>query len=146
MANSAEKEYNVWLKEIQKVMGRTTTSTNELNLAGSALLGRQYRGAWPSDQIPKLKSGQVAIANLDNSQQPGSHWVALAQSGGQLIVYDSFGRKSKKILPAVYKGGKLAIDTELDIEQGKPQKNCGQRCLAALAVFKMYGGESFMKL
>ncbi len=146
MTRSAEKEYDFWLKEIQKVMGQTTTSTNQLNLAGNTLLGRQYRGAWPSDKIPKLKSGQFAIANLDSSQQAGTHWVALAQSGGQLMVYDSFGRKSKKILPAAYRGGKLVVDTELDVEQGKPQKNCGQRCLAALAIFKMYGGQAFMKL
>ncbi len=141
-----EQKYKELLKEIQKVMGRSTTSTNQLNASGRVLLGAKFKGAWPSDRVPRLRNGDLAIANLDGSGGPGSHWVGLAKHAGKTIVYDSFGRKSRRIIPGLHKGGRSLVDTDLDAEQGKVQKNCGQRCLAALAVFQIYGKEGFMKL
>lgn len=134
------------LSAIQGVMGRETTTTKELNEAGSTLLGRGYRGAWPSDRIPSLKHGQMIIANLDSSKGAGTHWVAVAQDRKKTIVYDSFGRKSSKILPSVHRGGKMVIDTDDDAEQGRAQNNCGQRCLAALAVYRTYGANGLLRL
>ncbi len=141
------------LRSIQKAMGSKTTTTAQLNSAGRSLLGGGYKGAWPADLIPKLKNKEVAIANLDDSKGPGTHWIALAKDKGKIIVYDSFGRKSSKIMPNLHrakrgkrKGGKMVIDTELDGEQGKRQSNCGQRCLAALLVYQIYGSSGLLKL
>lgn len=138
----AEGTYKEILKEIQDAMGKKTTTTAQLNEAGRVLFGRKYRGAWPADRIPKLRHGQVAIANLDDSKGPGTHWVALAQNKKKTIIYDSFGRKGGKILPTIAEG----VDTESDAEQSAAQNNCGQRCLAALAVFEMYGARGMLKL
>ncbi len=141
-----EKKYGNLLREIQKAMGRSTTSTHELNTSGKILLGVKFKGAWPSDRVPRLKNGDMAISNLDGSDSPGSHWVALAKDGGKTMVYDSYGRKSRRIIPSLHKGGRSAVDTDLDAEQNAVQKNCGQRCLAALAVYQIYGKEGFMKI
>lgn len=143
---SPEKKYRSLLREIQKVMGSTTTSTHVLNSSGKILLGVKFKGAWPSDAVPRLRNGDMAISNLDGSDGPGSHWVALAKTAGKTMVYDSFGRKARRIIPTLNKGGHSTVDTDLDVEQGKAQKNCGQRCLAALGVFQIYGAKGFMKL
>ncbi len=142
----AEKKYKMILKAIQEVMGSDTTTSKDLNEAGKTLLGGSYRGAFPSDKIPVLRHGQVAIANLDDSTGPGTHWIGIAQDKHKTIVYDSFGRKSSKIIPSVHRGGKMVIDTDDDAEQRVEQNNCGQRCLAALAVFEMKGSNGLLRL
>ncbi|MCP5019378.1 MAG: hypothetical protein GY938_29455 [Ketobacter sp.] len=142
----AERKYRTLLTEIQKVIGKSTTTSTQLNTAGRLLLGVKFKGAWPSDAVPRLKNGDMAIANLDGSEGPGSHWVGLAKEAGKLMVYDSFGRKAHRIIPALHRRGRIILDTEQDAEQGKAQKNCGQRCLAALAVFQVFGAKGFMEL
>ena len=67
-----------------------------------------------------------AIVNLDKHDMPGSHWVAMADS----MVYDSFGRDVG-----------LGETTERDVEQGRREDNCGQRCVAFLCVYHAYGPE-----
>ncbi len=142
----AESKYRALLNEIQKIMGKNSTTTSDLNLAGKLLLGAKYKGAWPSDKIPKMRNGDMAIVNLDSRRGAGTHWVGVAKEGGKTIVYDSFGRKSSKIIPSIHKRGGKIFDTERDKEQGVKQKNCGQRCLAALAVFDLYGSGGLLKL
>jgi len=98
------------------------------------------------DKIPKMKPNQSCIINLDNSSQPGSHWIALFKTPRRgTIIYDSFGRKAKKILnKKLYSKNPLEsigkyLETENDAEQRIDESNCGQRCLAWLLVCNLYG-------
>ena len=127
------------MKTFTSMVGGKVTYGNQLDMVAKRAFGDKFVGVFSSDQIPKLTDGQSAIINLDTSRQPGSHWIAIGKLGPKIIVYDSFGRKTKQILPKL-----LAhhIDTEYDAEQSVDEYNCGARTLAFLYVFHNYGADS----
>ena len=87
-----------------------------------------------------MKTKTYAIVNLDDSTQVGSHWVAIVKEKNKTYIYDSFGRKTYKILPELVQSGNGIIkETENDAEQGKEMEDCGQRSLASLMVYDKYG-------
>ena len=141
----SHKEYNKILKTIvYPIAGNKSTYLQDLNGIGKKLLGVKFRGVYPSDKIPKLNDlSPYCILNLDTSKQSGSHWVALAKNGSSSILYDSFGRDNKQIIPALrYSGnGRILNDTK-DREQKIEETDCGARCLAWLIFFDKYGAEN----
>jgi hypothetical protein len=130
------------IKKVEKMVGRGTTFGSQLMKAGKTLLGKAFAGVFASDEIPHLKGIQrYAILNLDKSWQPGSHWIGLAREGkNDYIIYDSFGRKSSKIVPEVFNKTKgYVIDVDPDPEQKVNEDNCGARSLAWLHIYDKYG-------
>ena len=146
------KLYNTKLSEIEKSkklkLGKGVTTNHQLDASAESLLpSGKYKGTYSSNQLPTLKSTHSCILNLDNSDQPGSHWVAIYRSGNRLCCYDSFGRKAKHILPYVkIRKGLKIIDSDLDAEQSIEQENCGQRCLAFLCMAYEHGISRAMKI
>lgn len=140
-----KNKYNQLLKQIiEPITGNKTTYLNELNNTGKNLLGVKFKGVFPSDKIPQLNDlSCYCILNLDSSKQDGSHWVALTKmENGDSILYDSYGRHNKKIIPGLqYSGNGRIYDTNRDIEQKITETNCGARCLAWLVFFELYGWE-----
>ena len=113
-----------------------TTGEDELRDAGQSLFGVRFQGVFAADEmtVPRmLLDKQCCICNLSPRSSGGSHWIALAQDGDDLLVYDSFGR--------VVADGDV-LHTENDSEQGKWQMNCGQRCLAFLCIFQQLGRQA----
>ncbi len=129
------------MKESLKGVGNTTTYANDLRNYAKKEFGRKFRGVFAADKIPKLRNGEMAIINLDTSDMPGSHWVCAVKSNGKVLVYDSFGRETDKILRSIHKNNKNVQDTENDAEQHKKETNCGLRCIAFLKVFHNHGIE-----
>jgi hypothetical protein len=126
----AEAAYEVLVHVMESIVGDGETSQDTLLKAGNHVFGSSFTGVFARDKIPPKVN--LAIVNLDESDQPGSHWVALARMPtGQYMVYDSFGRDPTKILPSLQM--KL-VSTEQDTEQHKREENCGARCLAWLGV------------
>lgn len=126
---------------ILPVLGNGTTFSLDLDKIGRRMFGQKFAGVFASDMIPKLNNlKKFAILNLDKSTKPGSHWIAVAFDKGDLLVYDSFGRKAKNIIPAL----KGAIDSDLDAEQKESEDNCGQRSLAWLHVLDKHGRDAAM--
>ena len=121
----AETQYNIFLKLIERAIGRQVTYASTLEELGNYLFGEKFLGTYAYDEIPRAMRG-YAIVNLDKHDMPGSHWVAMADS----MVYDSFGRDVG-----------LGTTTERDIEQEKIEDDCGQRCIAFLCVYHAYGPE-----
>lgn len=84
---------------------------------------------------------------------PGTHWVSIAgiptvsasATSGQIMVFDSFGRASKNLLPHLFSKDpegseeRIIIDTEYDAEQKKIQESCGQFSIAWLVFLEKYG-------
>ena len=123
-------------------LGNTTTYTDQLNRIGKKYLKSKFWGAYPADQIPNLTNKKpYAILNLDKSDGPGSHWIAVAKSNKDTIVYDSFGRKSIKIIPSLKSGTGQIIDTDYDKEQTPDELNCGSRSLSFLILIDNWGSE-----
>ena len=50
-----------------------------------------FIGCYSKDQIPLIEDNKSIIINLQNSNQPGSHWIALKRVNNTIFVFDSFG-------------------------------------------------------
>jgi hypothetical protein len=141
----AEKLYNQKLKDIEDTVMKknNTTFLKELDGIGNKLFGVRYKGTFPSDKIPRLNDlSPYCILNLDRSDEPGSHWIALVKDvhNDRCLVYDSFGRTHTKIIPNLrFSGNGRVIDTDKDKEQHPKETNCGQRCLSFLAIYDKWG-------
>ena len=143
----ALKLYNEILSRVEKLVGNKTTYLQDLENQGKKLLAVKFSGVYPADKIPCLNSiKKYAILNLDKSTEPGSHWVAIAKHNNTTLLYDSFGRDHKKIIPALAKSGNgKIINTDRDAEQDILETNCGARCLAWLILMD-YSGAKIAKL
>jgi hypothetical protein len=140
----AEQLYNHYLKKIvYPLIGDKTTYLNQLLGAAKKLLGVKFKGVYPSDKIPKLHDlSPYCILNLDRSTESGSHWIALAKfpNSNDSMIYDSFGRDYKRIIPNLQLSGNgRIINTQLDSEQKIMETDCGARCIAWLLVFDKHG-------
>lgn len=143
----AHQLYEEILKNIvYKKVGNKTTFMDKLNTYCKKLFGIKYRGTYPSDKIPKLNDlSKYCILNLDKSDEPGSHWVALAKHGKDAYFYDSFGRTYNAIIPNLeFSGNGRIINTDDDAEQEVKETDCGARCIAWLLVFDKYGPKTAM--
>lgn len=138
---------NILLKNIiEPWVGNGITYGSDLSKVGSKLF-QNFKGVHPSDQIPQMRHGDSCIINLDKSNQPGSHWIALVRHKKKTIIYDSFGRQSKLILPDVPLSIlSTFIDTDTDPEQNILENNCGARCLAFLCIYYKWGVRMAMQL
>jgi hypothetical protein len=142
---TAHKKYDTILRSVKKLVGGKTTYLQQLAKAGKTKFGAKFHGVYPSDRIPQLTARTpYTILNLDRSDQPGSHWIAVAKSNNDIIVYDSFGRTHKTIIPALGRGfvGGKVIDTDRDVEQDIMATDCGARSLSFLVFFDRYGAKN----
>jgi hypothetical protein len=102
----AEQIFKQKTNDIKKLMKKKgVTFMSELNTTGKKLFGIKFRGVFSSDKIPVLNElVPYAILNLDRSDQPGSHWIAIAKTrDDNLMCFDSFGRRNTQIIPALKK-------------------------------------------
>ena len=52
---------------------------------------KNFIGCFSKDQIQLIENNKSIIINLQNSNQPGSHWIALKKVNNIIFVFDSFG-------------------------------------------------------
>ena len=141
---AAHKAYDQILNQLVKpaILGNRSTYGSDLERVAIKMMGSQFKGVFPSDKIPRLNALKpYAILNLDRSDQPGSHWIAIAFSNGKTYVYDSFGRKSSRIIPTLTHGRGI-VDSDYDAEQDVLEENCGPRSLAWLLFFNAMGAKN----
>jgi hypothetical protein len=101
-----EQLFDNYTKDIRKVLGSDATYTSQLNDVGRILFKGKYHGAYSSDQLPNLTAQKpYAVVNVDNSKQPGSHWLGVCYDSkrNKYLIFDSFGRKIKTLIPSMYK-------------------------------------------
>ncbi len=148
----AMKKYEQYLYKIENKLGDGETSSHQLNELGRKLFGKQFVGSFGADRIPTLLAGQYCIINLDDHDEPGSHWVAIIKhKKKEILIYDSFGRKTQKILPDLFDRKAhprdfIITEAENDSEQKIQEENCGQRSLSALMVYHIYGKPALIKI
>ena len=117
------------------------TNGLELQKAGKLMLGSFFGGVYPQDQLPSLP-GKGSIVNVDTKNMPGTHWVSVFQpkSKNKAYVFDSFGRKTKTLLPHIFKQFKGKItDSDYDAEQRVDENDCGIFSIAWLLMVKKFG-------
>ena len=133
--------FNRYTKQIIKLVGSNALYTNQLNELGIKYFGNKYHGTYPSDKLPKLTSLKpYSIINVDTSNQSGSHWVGIAycSSMKKTLIFDSFGRKTRILVPSIFKKYST-IDTDYDHNQLIKENTCGQKSIAFLRIFDEYG-------
>ena len=127
--------YEYTLAEIQKHMGTGITSDAEISDYCRFL--QDFRGTHAWDKIPKLKNMESCIINLDTSNQPGSHWVAIYKLKNKMYMFDSFDRKISSFK-------KVEIDKA--VTQKPKELDCGQRSIAFLTLIESIGLTDTLKL
>jgi hypothetical protein len=139
------KTYNTALRNITKYLGNGVTGSDVLDDFGRKLFGPKFQGVFPIDEFMKKSVNNKRsyfIVNLDTSNLPGSHWIAVViLKKRKPYIYDSFGRKTREITPI-----RESFDAEYDPEQKKRESNCGQRSLAWLCVFDTCGKDVAMTI
>ena len=143
----ANQKYNVILRKVESMMGKNSTNSSQLTRVGKHFLGKEYVGTFAVDRTPILSHLKpFAIINLDRSHSKGTHWVAICYSEKQdqkknkYVVFDSFGRKSTKILSSLYRFN--IVDTDYDIDQRESESNCGQRSMSWCIFYYLYGEDA----
>lgn len=137
-------------KQLIKQMGVNTTTNVDLDRIAYKLLGSRFKGTYSQNNIPLNKSGMY-IMNTDMSTGPGIHWVSVVVSPKKVYVYDSFARKTKKLLPVFYRNAKLYEKTVInsdtkDTEQKPSELTCGPVSLAWLLSVKELGIKNSLKI
>ena len=138
------------------MLGYTNTSGRQLNTVGKTLFGAQWLGVYPVDKLPKTihsssTSNRYMIINTDISSGPGIHWVAVIVNKKTLIVWDSYARPSKRIIPKFLKNVAhryKTMDAQLDkkTNQHKRSQICGQLSLAWMQYAKKNGIAKAMQI
>ena len=141
--------YNTILNQVYRKLGKGVTTDKQLTTHGKLLLKADYIGTFSQDHPLRRLGGKrkYFIINVDKSNKPGSHWVGVYYDGTKFYIYDSFGRRSSKLLPHFIKtvGYKYA-DVDRDAEQKVRENSCGQRSLAWLLFVHKYGIQQGLKI
>lgn len=143
------ENYSNILQCITRLLGSESTYDYQLEELGRSIIGKTFRGVFPSDLVPNLHKGDTCIINLDTSDKGGSHWVGCYCRSSKknhelLVIYDSFGRDNKKIFKGRGQELEDAIETDRDAEQRITEDNCGQRSLAWCIYACQYGIDKAM--
>lgn len=131
----AKQMYKRALAQVQKVMGKGETDSEQLERMGKYLFEDKWMGVFARDTInPRGEEGYY-IVNLDTSRQPGSHWTALAVRGPVIYYFDSFARRQSSTLKMTDPNHIIVSESNPDTLQKENEENCGQRSLAWLMLF-----------
>ena len=89
---------------------------------------RNFIGCFSKDQLSLIENNKSIIINLNNSNQPGSHWIALKRVDNVIYMFDSF---SIEYLPiGIFKTFKnLKIITNIYRIQDISSNLCGMFCV-----------------
>lgn len=80
----------------------------------------------------KPKVNESAIVNLDNKENPGTHWVAYIKRKNQVIYFDSFGDLGPPKELIKYFGKNVNIKYNYERFQNFNTYTCGHLCLEFL--------------
>lgn len=93
-----------------------------------------FRGVFMPDDFIRKKpwTNELAIVNLDNSNGPGTHWVAYIKMGTRVKYFDSFGNLQPPIERTRYFGPNIDISYNHKRFQYYHESTCGPLCVKFL--------------
>ena len=107
-----------------------TTNVQLLQLAKRMRIP-YFRGVYMRNALPgKIRRNESGIVNLDDTDGPGTHWVAYAKRGDRAAYFDSFGNLCPPREIVRYLG--VPITYNRKAYQTYNQINCGQLCFLFL--------------
>ena len=89
---------------------------------------KNYIGTFSKNIVPKLKNNQSTIVNFANSNDTGTHWIAMKFINNKLFYFDSYGIP---YIPDVIKNqySDDKIITNVYRVQGDLSVECGKFCI-----------------
>ena len=52
---------------------------------------KSYLDTFSKDEIPLIENNKSLIFNLQNSNQPGPHWISLSRKNNNIFIFDRLG-------------------------------------------------------
>lgn len=141
LVNTVNRVYLSLLEELHKVVSRDNiegTNTIELDKAGSEIFGDKWGGAKTLDQWVEIQfvPNRFYIMNtitVDSSDPDAGHWLAVYDGK----IWDSFHRPLSTIVPTLLNAKPFTELNYLNLQsQLDSELDCGERCLAALELFR----------
>ena len=86
---------------------------------------KNYIGTFSKNNVPILKNDQSTIANLANSNDKGTHWIAMKFINNKLFYFDSYGIP---YIPDIIKKKYDKIITNIYRIQSNSSNECGKFC------------------
>jgi len=153
----AHAHFLKYKRECIKILGRAPTRLVQLDVYGSQVFNNKYIGTFMQNGLTAhdwsrflTGSKKYLILNTDLKHKNGTHWVAVARSGKSIVIYDSFGRDTKNLIPYFHKRLKnyrlKILQPDRDAEQNDNSAICGCLCIAWLQVFDKYGLRNSLKI
>lgn len=100
---------------------------------------KNFRGCFMKDELPKRPwKNECGILNLNNSNQPGSHWVAWVKNDKKKIYFDSYGDCNPPKEVVKYLGKDNLFYTTGKFQDYDDPPMCGHLCLDFISNFKKY--------
>jgi len=91
------------------------------------------------DELPTMPwKNECGILNLNNSNQPGSHWVAWLKNDEKKIYFDSFGDSPPPKEVVNYLGKDNLYYTTGQFQRYNDPPICGYLCLDFIKNYKLY--------
>lgn len=117
-------------KKLDKLPKRALTD-HDIRVFGRAHVPN-FRGVFMRDKLPaKPWHREAGVVNLDDSSNPGTHWVAYKKNGNISTFYDSYGDLLPPQELITYLRGSN-IRYNYDRQQNFGTYNCGHLCLKFL--------------
>jgi hypothetical protein len=139
-----EELYEICLRSVEFAMQSNTTTDNiQLTAMCRAIVGSRYLGTFDARHWPLLSAKQP-YAIINTHPPPGVHWLGLCWTPKGTLVYDSYGRQTRRIFNG--RPPRDIFETERDAEQKYAETNCGQRCCAFLYVCALMGPEQAKRI
>lgn len=66
-------------------------SNSDIDKHMFAKVGKNYKGCYARNDIPKRLENGYYVINLDDKYNKGTHWVGMKVSKYEIIYFDSFG-------------------------------------------------------
>ena len=87
---------------------------------------KNYIGTFSKDNVPILKNNESTIVNLANSNEVGTHWIAMKFINNKLFYFDSYGIE---FVPDIIKKQYKKIITNIYRIQSNDSNECGKFCI-----------------
>ena len=133
--------FNKTKKNIISLYGNKGLDNFQIDEIGKKYLKNKFKGVFAVNNIP-FKPG-LYIVNTDKANKPGTHWIAVKQTKTKIYIYDSFSRRSSKILKILYdkaiKKGLKIIDVNTETDQYDKSEVCGPISLSFLITINKFG-------
>ena len=145
------KDFTREVKKMKRTLGQGMTFGDELNKHMKKKFPKLYFGIFSQDTIPRrIPRKCYLIVNVDKRSQSGSHWLGLYKNGKNVWVFDTFARKSSKLVPFLVKQFNKqqirVIDTHRGKDQTDAQEDCGHRVISFFMMVKKYGIRKTVKI